>query len=310
MQTAASRSGEPVSHALATLLIDSRCRLGEGILWCSRRSVLYWVDILACELWRHDPSSGHTHAWTLPEPLGCIGLGEDGRLLLGLAKGLHACDVEAQLDARNLRIEKLADVEAGDPMTRINDGRADRDGGFVFGTKSEHPDGRRAGRWYQYTAMHELRELALPQAAIPNSICFDAFGTRLYFCDSVEPRIMTCLYHAASARVSDVRVFAELRTPGAEPDGSIVDAEGALWNAQWGAGQVVRYLADGRIDRVVQVPASQPSCCVLRGDSLYVTSARVGLSDAQLAAQPGAGGVFVHRAGRALARAEDRVRLP
>ena len=196
--------------------------------------------------------------------------------------------------ARNLRIEKLADVEAGDPMTRINDGRADRDGGFVFGTKSEHPDGRRAGRWYQYTAMHGLRELALPQAAIPNSICFDASGTRLYFCDSVEPRIMTCLYHAASARVSDVRVFAELRTPGAEPDGSIVDAEGALWNAQWGAGQVVRYLADGRIDRVVQVPASQPSCCVLRGDSLYVTSARVGLSDAQLAAQPGAGGVERH----------------
>lgn len=310
MRTAASPSGEPVGDALASLLIDSRCRLGEGILWCSRRGLLYWVDILARELWRYEPSSGHTHAWTLPEPLGCIGLGEDGRLLLGLANGLHACDVEAQLDARSLRIQTLADVEADDPMTRINDGRADRDGGFVFGTKSEHADGRRAGRYYQYTARYGLRELALPRAAIPNSICFDATGMRMYFCDSVEPRIMSCMYDAAGARVSDIRVFAELRTPGAEPDGSIVDAEGALWNAQWGAGQVVRYLPDGRVDRVVRLPASQPSCCVLRGDSLYITSARVGLSDAELAAQHGAGGVFVHRAGRALARAEDRVRLP
>ena len=198
---AAWPNGEPAGDPPASLLIDSRCQLGEGILWCSRRGVLYWADITAARLWRYEPSSGHSQSWTLPEMLGCIGLGEDDRLLLGLAKGLHACDVEAQLDAPRLALARLADVEAGDPMTRVNDGRADRDGGFVFGTKGEYPDGRRAGRFYQYSARHGLRELGLPPAAIPNSICFDAGGTRMYFCDSVERRIMSCHYHAASARV-------------------------------------------------------------------------------------------------------------
>lgn len=307
---AAWPSGDAVTTALATLAVDSRCTLGEGILWCDRRRVLYWTDILAAELWRHDPDSGHTHTWSLPAPLGCLALAEDGRLLLGLAKGLYASDVEAQLSTRDLALEKLTDVDADDPMTRVNDGRADRQGGFVFGTKSEHADLRPTGRFHQYTAAHGLRELALPRAAIPNSICFDATGTRMYFCDSVTPRILHCRYDATTATVSDIDVFVDLDLRGAEPDGSIVDAEGALWNAQWGAGRVVRYLADGRIDRIVTVPAPQPSCCVLRDDTLYVTSARVGLDAAALAAAPLSGGVFAHRLPRAFARETDRVRLP
>lgn len=307
---AAWPNGDPVTAALATLAVDSRCALGEGILWCERRHVLYWTDILAAELWRHDPASGHTHTWSLPAPLGCLALGEDGRLLLGLAKGLHASDVEAQLGARTLAMTKLADVDADEPMSRINDGRADRHGGFVFGTKGEHADLRPVGRFHQYTATHGLRELALPRAAIPNSICFDAADTRMYFCDSVTPRILQCRYDAASATVSDIEVFVELDAPGAEPDGSIVDDEGALWNAQWGAGRVVRYLPDGRLDRIVHVPAPQPSCCVLRGDTLYITSARVGLDADALAAYPLSGGVFAHRNERPLARSGDRVRLP
>ena len=149
-----------MTGATATLLLDSRCELGEGVLWCERRQRLYWVDILACKLWCYDPANGHTHDWTLPQPLACIGLGDDGRLLLGLAKGLYAANIDAHADASTLPLAKLVDVEPGDAMTRVNDGRADRSGGFVFGTKSEHPDGRRAGRFYQYTATHGLRTLA------------------------------------------------------------------------------------------------------------------------------------------------------
>lgn len=294
----------------ATLLLDSRCDLGESILWCEDRKLLYWVDITAARLWRHVPATGQSAHWALPEPLGCIGLGRDGRLLLGLAKGLHACDVASTPSGAALRTEPLADVEPLDPMTRINDGRADRDGGFVFGTKSEHADGRRAGRMYQWSAHHGLRALGLPAMAIPNSICFDASGTTMYFCDSAEPRILRCRYDAASASVADIGVFAELDDPRASPDGSVVDAEGALWNAQWGAGRVVRYLGDGRVDRIVHVPAPQPSCVALGGDALYVTTARTGLGEEALRAHPHSGGIFVHRLERALARGEDRVALP
>lgn len=307
---AAWPSGDVVTEALASLVVDSRCILGESILWCERRGVLYWADILSAQLWRHDPASGRSHTWSLPESLGCLALAEDGRLLLGLAKGLYASDVESQLGTQELSLHRLVEVEADIPHTRMNDGRADREGGFVFGTKDERGGTHRDGRFYQYTALHGLRELALPRAAIPNSICFDASGTRMYFCDSVELRIRQCRYDAATATVADIETFIDIDLPGAEPDGSVVDCEGALWNAQWGAGRVVRYLPDGRIDRIVPIPAPQTSCCTLCSDMLYVSSARVNMDAEALAAHPLSGGVFAHRLDRALARGEDRVRLP
>jgi L-arabinonolactonase len=57
---------------------------------------------------------------------------------------------------------------------------------------------------------------------------------------------------------------------------------------------VVRYAADGVETERIAVPTAQPSCVTLDGEGrLYVTSARVGLSDDALASDADAGGVFV-----------------
>ena len=37
-------------------------------------------------------------------------------------------------------------------------------------------------------------------------------------------------------------------------DGSTVDADGYLWNAEFNGWRVVRYAPDGRIDRVIELP--------------------------------------------------------
>ena len=104
-------------------------------------------------------------------------------------------------------------------------------------------------------------------------------------------------FDAAIGAIGNRREF--VRTPqGAHPDGATVDAEGFLWSAHWGAGQVVRYAPDGRIDRTLNVPASQPTCVAFGGadlDLLFVTSAREDLSDKDLAGQPSAGDVFVYK---------------
>lgn len=293
----------------AQLLVDSRCELGEGILWCDRRKLLYWTDILAGRLWRFDPATARSRYWQLHQALGCLALAEDGRLLLGLAKGLYSADPEAHLHSDTLPLQLLAAVEADDPHTRLNDGRADRAGNFVFGTKSEHADGRRAGRFYQWSARHGLRPLALPQAAIPNAICFSPDGGRMYFCDSPDGRILTTSYNAGQASTGEVELFVTLAEAGVEPDGAVVDDEGGLWNAQWGAGRVLRYTPDGTIDRMIELPARQASCCVLGEDVLYVTSARIGLDAPVLDAEPSAGGVFTLSGTDVRARV-DRVVLP
>lgn len=307
---AASRSGDTMPSHAASLLVDCRCALGESILYCDQRHALLWADILAPALWHYDIDRGLARSWPMPAPLGCIGLGTDGRLLLGLAKGLYCVDIDRHRHSESVPLTRLAGVQVDDPLTRINDGRADRHGGVVFGTKSEYADGRPAGRFFQYRADRGLRELNLPAATIPNSICFDASGTRMYFCDSPQGRILRCRYDAERAQVDDIETFVVLDVANAEPDGSVVDNEDAVWNAQWGAGRVVRYLPDGRIDRIVQLPVSRPSCPTLVGSILYVSSARVGLSPSQLTEQPNAGGIFCYRAERAFGRREDRVRLP
>lgn len=299
---------------MAALAVDSQCVLGEGILWCERRQCLYWVDIEGAILWRHDPASGATRTWKAPDRLGCIALGVDGRLLLGLAKGLYSVDLDAAGDVEALTPELIVEVEAATGAdTRLNDGRADRHGNFVFGTKSERSDAAPVGRFYQYSARHGLRALALAYAVIPNSICFNTAGTKMYFCDSIDPRILYCDYDAESASVSNVQVFVYMDHADASPDGSVVDVQDHLWNAQWGAGRVMRYAPDGRVSQSVKVPVSQPSCCVIGGpdnDKLYITSASIDLSPSDLERTPAAGGVFVANLHESLARTEDRVLLP
>ena len=94
--------------------------------------------------------------------------------------------------------------------------------------------------------------------------------------------------------MANVRPFARLTDADGDPDGSIVDRDGGLWNAQWGGRRVVRYGPDGIETDRVEVPTAQPSCVALDGDGrLYVTSARVDLSDDALASDAHAGGVFV-----------------
>ncbi|KAB7772430.1 SMP-30/gluconolactonase/LRE family protein [Xanthomonas maliensis] len=279
----------------ATLTVDSRCTHGEGVLWCDRQQVLYWVDISEKRLWRHAPQSAQTRYWSLPDRPGCIGLLDDGRVLIVLAKSVCLADPEhAEDDA--LPLQQLAELEIDNPHTRSNDGRADRHGNFVFGTMDEHEDKAARGAFYQFSLRHGLRRLPLPGVSIPNSICFSADGRTLYYCDSVRPQILCCDYDPDTAQTANTRVFTTLDHADAEPDGSIIDREGHLWNAQWRAWQVVRYRPDGSVERRVRMPVKHPTCSAFGGadlQRLHVISSRLDHSTEELAGTPQAGGLYV-----------------
>ena len=170
----------------------------------------------------------------------------------------------------------LVPLETDLPSTRTNDGRTDRAGNFVFGTLNEQPDRSPIGSFYQYSKRHGLRRLALGGVAIPNSICFSPDGRTMYYCDSLSGRILQCRYDAESAEVSDLRPFAEFGAGRGLPDGSIVDADGCLWNAEWGAAVVRRYTPAGTLDREIAVPAKNPTCPAFGGRDLTELYVSVG----------------------------------
>jgi sugar lactone lactonase YvrE len=79
-----------------------------------------------------------------------------------------------------------------------------------------------------------------------------------------------------------------------------VDAEGCLWNADYGAARVVRYTPAGKVDRTFELPVTNVTCCCFGGkdlDTLYITTATQRLSPEELARQPLAGSLFALRPG-------------
>ena len=279
---------QQIHPGAAALLVDSRNALGEGATWCDATHTLYWTDIEGARLWRcRTDGSGLAH-WPMPERLACFALtNAPDVVLVGLATHL------AFFDLRSGAFTRIVDVEPDLP-TRLNDGRCDPFGAFVFGMKDEGGDPPRAvGRFYRLNPDLTLERLALPAAAIANSIAFSPDGSKMTFCDSMVREILVCDYRA-DGDVANVRPFARLTDADGDPDGSTMDRDGGLWNAQWGGRRVVRYGPDGVETDRVAVPTAQPSCVALDGEGrLYVTSARVGLSDDALASDADAGGVFV-----------------
>ena len=280
--------------ASATLFVDCRCTLGEGILWWPERGALVWTDIESSALWMHVPATSVTRSWTLPSRLGSLAICTSGRLLLGLAKGLCFADVDGS-GKSILPVEPFVGVDVNLRRNRINDGRTDRAGNFVFGTMNEAQDSP-AGSFYQYSFEHGLRRLDLGGVVIPNSICFSLDGRTMYFCDSTTARIQQCDYDAASAGVAQVREFARLDPGQGLPDGSVIDSEGCLWNAAWGAAVLRRYAPDGKLLTEIGVPAKNPTCAAFGDDalgSLYITSSRQEMTDEELASNPSAGGIYM-----------------
>ena len=251
-------------------LTDTTSLLGECPVWCERTERLFWTDIPGCELLALDPVSGEVQRWRVPEPLGSFALTTNADVLL---MGLASC-----LGYYNLstgRFTKIT-ITPGVPGTRINDGRCDRMGNFVFSTMDAGEPVQTIGRFHRFNAATLKTEtLDLPEVAIPNSICFSPDGFTMYYADSLQGCIFCCDYPS----LENQRVFTTVNGQGA-PDGSCIDAQGFLWNAEWGGSRVVRYATDGKVDSVIDSPCIQTTCPVLAGpdyETLYCTSARIGL---------------------------------
>lgn len=250
---------------------DRACELGEGPLWHPERQQLFWFDIHGHRLLSRGPEG--PQEWGMVESASAAGWIDRDRLLIATETGLFRFDLET--GSRDLLVE----MEADQADTRSNDGRADPMGGFWIGTMGKEAQPR-AGAIYRYFG-GKLERL-FPEITIPNAICFAPDGRRAFYADTPRQRIWTVPLDAQGWPDRPSEIFADLRSDGTFPDGAVVDSQGALWVAQWGAGRVVRYRSDGRADRVIDLPVRQVTSPCFGGETLdrmFVTSAWEGLTD-------------------------------
>jgi sugar lactone lactonase YvrE len=270
-------------------IIPVKNTLGEGVSWDPVAELLWWTDIQERCLFRYDPRTSDLRRYQVPERLCSFGFVENSeRLIAAFESGF------ALYDPGSGRVDWIARPQHSAASVRFNDGRVDRQGRFWAGSMTE---GRGAPRGKLYCLDGLEVRVELTNIGISNSICFSPNGGQMYFADTPKREILCYEVDAVTGRLSCPRSFARLPA-GAFPDGSNVDADGHLWNAQWSAGKVVCYAPDGRISTEIEVPASQTTCIAFGGhhlDLLFVSSAREGLSSAALRDEPHAGDLFIYQ---------------
>jgi L-arabinonolactonase len=269
-------------------ILDVKNVLGEGVLWDERVQMAVWTDIQSSRFWQWQPG-GEPESFALAQRLGSIALTDTpGTYLGGFEDGF------ARFTPATGAFDMLAPVTANHAHLRLNDGRVDRTGTLWAGSMAE-AKGHPLGRLWRYDGGGTATPF-LGDIKIPNSLCWNRDGTSMYFADSPRQTIRRYVFDGALGPVGEAEVFATT-TGNRYPDGSCIDCEDHLWNAQWGSGEVVRYRPDGSIERRIALPVTQPSCVAFGGPDLnllLVTTARDGLTPGQLADQPLAGALFVY----------------
>lgn len=247
-----------------------RCELGEGALWHPARRQFFWFDILGRRLLSQD-AEGAPLEWPLDRIASAAGWIDRDRLLVATETGL------AVLSLADGTLTDVAAVEADNPDTRSNDGRADRQGGFWFGTMGKKAE-KGAGAIYRLYR-GEVRKLVDP-ITIPNSICFSPDGGTVHYSDTDRSIVWRQDLDADGWPVGEPQIYLDLSAQGWSPDGAVIDAGGGFCCAVWGQGAVMRFDADGQRTHDWKVGGRHSSCPAFGGPDLshlLVTTARDGI---------------------------------
>jgi sugar lactone lactonase YvrE len=285
--------GDSGATFFAELVVDAAAELGEGPIWDPRDNTLYWLDLLGCVLHRYRMDSGESDCFLLQQCVGAIGLRTSGGLVAATRDGFGTwCEDDG--------LCLIAPVEIDQPGHRMNDGNCDPAGRFWAGAMAD--DGA-PGEGALYSIDAEQRVTAhLDGLCIPNGIDWAPDARTMYLIDSGTCCAYAFSFDVADGTLTDRRVLVQFPDGAGVPDGLTVDAEGNLWIAVHNGWSVHCYTDAGTLLTTLALPVAMANSCTFGGPNLtdlFVTTGRVNLGDADLAAQPSAGGLFIVRnAGR------------
>lgn len=259
----------------ATAATDAAYNLAEGILWDDRTNLVRWVDI-----WQGRVLSGSlcgnrildVTEVSIGSTAGAVALAEDGGLLVAAARSLATISPTGELSMGPDLLNDRTEV-------RFNDGSADPFGAFVVGTLSlsERTDEEELLRVWPDGTVEVLRS----GIGLSNGVAFSPTGETIYHVDTLAGTVSSHSYRSGPFDRNEPWATVLDDLP-ATPDGLTVDADGALWVAQWGGASVRRHAVTGELLAVVNVDAAQASCPGFIGPglrTLAITTAQEGLSN-------------------------------
>jgi len=271
--------------------------LGESPVWCPQDGSIYWIDWAMNVIRRMRSRDGALTEWKMKEKVGSFALRQSRGAILAMQSGFHLFDFESA-DTTFIANPNPAGIRHG-----LNDGKCDRAGRFWAGSivapLAELTSDSEPGFLFCLDGNLRSRK-AYDGILICNGIAWSPDARTIYFGDSGRRVIFRGAFDLDDGVIHEVSVLCSIEGT-ATPDGSTVDADGCLWNARYGGGQLVRYEPTGRIVETIPLPVTHPTSCIFGGenlDQLYVTTSRWRLSEKELAEQPLAGRLLVLDVGR------------
>jgi sugar lactone lactonase YvrE len=277
----------------ATVATDRAYGLAEGPLWDEPRERLLWVDINAGEVHVGRLGAGNAidtvEVVVLGDIVAAVVAARDGRLAVARRRDVIVLGDEAGTRSLATLIDPNRD-------SRLNDGGCDPAGRLLIGSMAL--DGReRDERLWRLEPDGNVTVLD-DDLTLSNGLGWSPDGGTLYSVDTTPGVIHARAYDARTGATGERREA--VRITDGSPDGMTVDAEGNLWVAIFGAGEVRCLTPQGELLATIDVPAPHVTSVAFAGpslDTLVITTAREELDPAALREHPLSGRLFCARPG-------------
>ena len=279
----------------AKLYNNCKNHLGEGVLWSHNTNTLYWLDVpMPSKLFKLDIENNNLLSFEMPEMITAISPRSNGDLLVASHHGINNFNFD------NKKLTKILDIEPDLPNNRCNDGASDAKGRFWIGTMQNNisPESTDIDITENSGGLYCVNEdLTFTKhesnIGVSNTFAWSPDNKKFYFTDTLTGIIYSYDFNLESGTIVNKQEFAKHER--GYPDGSTVDSEGYLWSCRWGGSCVFRFDPNGNVDDIIELPVKNITSCTFGGknlQTLFITTARWGMSKDDLVNNPESGGLF------------------
>ena len=253
-----------------SIVSDDKSILGESPIWDEFYQRIYWVDIESKCLHAWSFLDNKKLEWNFDNRISAISLTNNNDELICAFDNFFAF-----YNVNTHHITRLKNQISLPANVRFNDGKTDGYGRFWCGTMSESNPSKADGSIYMVDEKLEIHKI-FDNIYISNSLTFSTNNKYIYYADTFKKKIYRTNLSKDILNIKASEIFVDNTNLKGFPDGSTLDINGYLWNAEWNGGQVVCYDLNGDIINRIKTPMNRPTCCAFGGPNmnvLFITSA-------------------------------------
>tara|TARA_Y100000590_G_scaffold465100_1_gene636428 strand:+ start:474 stop:1367 length:894 start_codon:yes stop_codon:yes gene_type:complete len=271
-----------VKNKIPECIWKTKSILGEGTLWVSKLSSIFFVDIKKKKIFILNTKTNKKKIIKVNKEIGFISHIKNNFFLLGLKSELRIVDLK-----KNKKIFSI-NIELKKKNNRINDGKTDPIGRVWFGTM-DNLEKKRSGSLYCLDTDLKLHKID-DSYFITNGPAF-LDKNNFYHTDSAK-RIIYRIKINNRYKILKKSIFIKFNRKDGFPDGMTTDTKNNLWVCHYNGGKITVYDKRGNKIHKILLAAKNITNCAFGGyesKELFVSTALKGMRKDEIKKYPFSG---------------------